>query len=273
MSNKKSRVQVLCVAMNQEDLSLAKKMNISSDVIIANQADRNEVIENSYAWGTVKMISTGTKGVGRNRNTAFMYADGEILLLSDDDMRYSDTYAEDIVNEFDAHPDADVFIFNIISTDAKRAQKQNCRTMKMTRFSRLPYGAPRIAVRRSSWEKSNVWFTTLFGGGAKYTNGEDSMFLADLRKKGLVIYVSNKCIGQVNMNNSTWFHGVDAEFYFNKGAFSRAVYPRTRYLRMIYFLFGLESSLGYGERLGWFKAGMNGYESGTRYREVIEQRS
>ena len=177
-----SRIEVLCVTMNQTDLSLTEKMNLKCDAVIANQTTRCDEIRQTAGNNTYRLISTQTKGVGRNRNIAFVHANAEILLLADDDMQYYDGYVEKIEKEFDSHPDADVMIFNIDTTDVHRPQKKNPVTKRIGRLSRLPYGAPRIALRKSSWEKSNVWFTVLFGGGAKYTNGEDSIFLYELRK-------------------------------------------------------------------------------------------
>ena len=55
MNEIKSRLQVLCVAMNQNDLTLVEKLNVSSDLIIANQSDSNYFIEKNYPWGNVKM--------------------------------------------------------------------------------------------------------------------------------------------------------------------------------------------------------------------------
>lgn len=260
-----NRLQVLCVTMNQEDFSLVEKMNLKSDAIIANQTNNTSLEEKKYVWGTVKMISTQTKGVGINRNIAFHYATDEILLLSDDDMQYSDSYVEDILHEFDEHPNADVFIFNILSTNTIRKQKQNCKTRKITFMSRLPYGAPRIAIRKDVWQKSNIWFSSLFGGGAKYTNGEDSIFLKDILKKKLKVYVSNKCIGKINMDNSSWFKGANEEFFFNKGAFCAAVYPNTIYLRMLYFAFRVKSSLCFFEKIHYFRKGSKAYIKGEKY--------
>lgn len=271
MNENKSKVQVLCVAMNQNDLSLVEQLNVSSDCIIANQADRTDYIEEKYSWGTVKMISTPTEGVGYNRNVAFLYADGEILLLADDDIKYTETYAIDVYEEFNAHPDADVVIFNVVSTNEERKQKENNATKKLHFFSRFPYGGPRIAIRKSSWERSNVWFTTLFGGGSKYTNGEDSLFLLDLRKKGLNIYVSNKCIGEIDMNNSSWYRGANEEFYFNKGAVCSFAYsPLLVYLKKYYFALRVNSKLPFKKRLKFFSEGVKAYKVGKTYEDWMK---
>lgn len=265
MNDKKSRLQVLCVAMNQQDTSLAEKMNVSSDIIIANQADRNEVVEENHVWGRVKMVTTTTRGVGKNRNIAFMHADGEILLLSDDDICYTDKYVEDVLGAFDSLPDADVIIFNITSSDSSRKQVENRKTRKLTLFSRLPYGAPRIAIRRSSWEKSNVWFSLLFGGGAKYSNGEDTIFLNDLKGKKMVIYVSEKNIGTIDMGESSWYKGTNEEFYFNKGVLCANQYPAQKIVRMIYFLFRVKSKLSIQQRVSAFLHGFQAYGQGKKY--------
>ena len=42
------KVQVLVAAMNQNDHSLLKKMNINSDAIIGNQCDRNGIESFKY---------------------------------------------------------------------------------------------------------------------------------------------------------------------------------------------------------------------------------
>lgn len=272
MINKELKVQVLCVAMNQNDLSLVDRMNVASDIVIANQTNRTEYVEKVFDYGTVKMVSTNTRGVGYNRNTAFLYADGDILLLADDDVKYAETYISDVKEAFVMYPDADVFIFNIISTDEKRRQKQNTSTKRLNRFSRLPYGGPRIAVRRTAWERSNVWFTTLFGGGAKYTNGEDSLFLIELRKKGLNIYVSNKCIGEIDMEKSSWYNGANEEFYFNKGAWCSAAYsPFIVFLKMLYFAARVNTELSFKARLKWFFEGVKAYNKGMTYKEWLNR--
>lgn len=260
-----SRLEVLCVAMNQKDFSLVDKMNLRCDAIIANQTDNTSFCVETYPWGCVKIVSSETRGVGKNRNNAFIHATGEILLLSDDDMQYTDSYVDDILSEFDNHPGADAFIFNILASDPERKQYQNTKTKKIGRFSKLPYGGPRIAIRRSAWEKSNVWFTVLFGGGARYTNGEDSMFLTDLLKKGLSVYVSNKVIGSVDMSESSWYRGTNEEFFFNKGAYCAATKKRLLTLYMIYFMFRVKGKLPLKSRKKAFLDGADAYKNNNGY--------
>ena len=266
-----SKLEVVCATMHQSDFSILNKMNIRSDVVFANQADTTDYKEIEFDGYTAKMITTATRGVGINRNLCLSYATGDILLLSDEDMCYTDTYKEDIIDEFKRHPKADVIIFNITSNDPTRKQRLNTKTKKTNLFSRMPYGAPRIAIRRTAWQKSNVWFTTLFGGGAKFTNGEDSVFLAGLRKKGLKVWVSNVNIGTVDMSGSSWFGGANEEFFYNKGAYLEAVHEKTFFAWMLYFVFRVRSeNLNISKKIKWLKLGKKGYKVMCDYKSMCE---
>jgi len=252
-------LEVLCVSMNQKDFSLIEKMNIQSDFVIANQTDvcqEQYLIRNGYCN---RLISTRTLGVGKNRNISLIHAQGDILLFADDDVKYCDGYKQIVISEFVNHPRADVIIFNLKSNSTDRKQKKNTKFKKIRKWNRLPYGAPRIAVRKEAWEKSNVWFSTLFGGGAKYTNGEDSIFLKQLQKSGLQICVSNKEIGMIDMSVSSWYNGKDYEFYFNKGSLYRMLYPNFWWLFCIYMCFRCKSELSIKKRITMLIAGVKGY--------------
>ena len=66
----------------------------------------------------------------------------------------------------------------------------------------------------------------MFGGGAKYGCGEDSLFLVDCYNRGLKIYLSNETLGEVIHRESTWFNGITEKYIFDKGALFRAMCPK-----------------------------------------------
>ena len=70
------KVQVLVAAMNQHDYSLLDKMNIQSDVIVANQSDFNRVDVFDYKGNQAIYLNFEERGVGLNRNNALMRATG-----------------------------------------------------------------------------------------------------------------------------------------------------------------------------------------------------
>ena len=256
-----SRFEILCVTMHQKDFSKIEQMNIHSDVVFANQADRTCFEEKEFDGHLARMITTDTRGVGINRNLALTYAKGEICLFADDDVTYDDDVEERVLAEFDDHPDADIIIFHL-DTDSDRKQIKYNETKKCSRFCKMPWGGVRIAVRLSSIRKANIWFTTLFGGGCIFPSGEDSMWLTDARKKGLTFYVSKETIGKVDFENSTWFSGFDEKMYYGKGAFYQAAHTKTKLLWMLYFAVRTtkRSDLNFSQKIKWMKDGSKGYK-------------
>lgn len=263
-----SKLEVLCVTMHQSDFSKIKEMNINSDVVFANQADTTDYKELEFDGNIAKMITTATRGVGINRNLSFMYASADICIFADDDVVYNDNYKEIILNEFESHPDADIFIFHF-ETASERKQVQYSKTKKCGKFSRQPWAGFRIAFRLNSVKKANLSFTTLFGGGCIFPSGEDSMWLHDAKKAGLKIYVSKETIGKVSFENSTWFTGIDKKFFFGKGAYLASVHKHTFFVWMLYFAFRVRAeNLSFVQKIKWLRLGKKGYKQMCDFKSI-----
>ena len=269
-----SEFELLCVTMHQKDFSKIAEMNVHCDIVYANQADHTSYDEIDFDGHKAKMISTTTRGVGINRNLSLMYATADICLLADDDMTYVSDVENIVLSEFKKFPDADIMIFNVDTDDEKRKQKKYSKSRKCRMLERRPWGAVRVAFRLSSVKKANLWFTTLFGGGAPYPSGEDSMWITDAKRKGLKMYISEKTIGTVSFDNSTWFTGPDKKFFWGKGAYYQAVHPKMLYLWMLYFALRVRVNckLTFLQKLRWMKKGAEGYRKNLRYQDIMGDR-
>lgn len=260
--------------MNQTDFSKIEEMNIHSDVLFANQSDSAAYAEHSFLDYNARMITTNTKGVGKNRNIALLYAKADICLFADDDIRYNDNYKDIVLNAFSEHKDADIIIFNILSNTPDRKITQIKRNHRMRRFERNPFGGPRIAFRLSSIARKNLWFTTLFGGGALFPSGEDSLFILDALRSRCKIYLSTEVLGTVSFDNTTWFSGYDEKFFFGKGAFYAVCHPKSKLLWMLYFAFRTKkhSKIPFNQKLKWLRLGSQSFESLTSF-DALSQSS
>lgn len=232
-----SKFEVLCATMHQSDFSKIQQMNIQSDVIFANQSDRTCMESMEFGNYHARMITTDTRGVGINRNLALLYAQGDICLFADDDVIYADGYMQTILDEFERHPKSDVIVFNVPSTNKDPRQKDYIakRWKRLNILNCFRHGTFRIAVRRNQIMKNNIYFTSLFGGGARYSAGEDSLFLADCIRSGLRIYESNRTIGNVTHMESTWFRGYTDKYFRDKGAFYACFSKRIPFLWCLQF--------------------------------------
>lgn len=266
-----SKFEIVCVTMHQKDFSKIAEMNVHSDIVYANQTDTTSYAEHVFEGHTAKMISTQTRGVGVNRNLALTYATGEYCLFADDDVVYGENVEQKVIGEFEAHPDADVFIFHLAADNAQRQQKRYKKTRRVAPWERMPWGGVRIAVKLSSIRKANIWFSTLFGGGCLFPSGEDSLWLMEARRKGLRFYVSDQTIGSVSFGDSSWFTGFDERYFYGRGALLRAAHPATFFLWDLYFLVRVKGKLTLKEKLRWMLAGNEGYVKMQGFSEYEKQ--
>lgn len=230
------KLQVLLSVMDQLDHSILIKTNISTEAIIVNQCkiNRREVFMNRS--NKIVFISMPDRGVGLSRNTAFLNSTSDLAVFADQDIEYNDNYEKIISYEFEKKPNADIIIFNTRSKNANNPTYMIKKDRRVRRYNCLRYGATKIAIKTDRVRASGVKFSLDFGGGAKYSSGEDSLFLYQCIKKGLRVYACNKEIGTVDQENSTWFTGYNDKFFKDKGVFFYTLSPKLAYIYAIYFV-------------------------------------
>lgn len=228
-------VQVLVSAVDKEPHKLAEEMHIETDAVIVNQCSHYKVESFCHEDRKIRVFHMAERGVGLSRNTALMRADGDICLFSDQDIVYEENYGQKILQAFEECPSADMIVFNIdvgeerktyYNTELKRVRWYNCGR----------YGAVSFAVRREKLLESGVTFSLLFGGGAKYSAGEDSLFLKQFMDKGYKVYASPVTIGREREGDSTWFSGYHEKFFYDRGVLYHFLYGHLAKLWALRFL-------------------------------------
>ena len=216
-------VEVLASVMYQEMATLAEQMQLDSDAVIINQCEVEDYAEMDYKGHRVRFFSFPERGIGKSRNAAIERADGDICLFSDEDIVYNPGYEEAIEAEFARNPKADMILFNIEVEEARRTYFITERK-QVHWYNCGRYGAVSFAVKRSSLLESGVRFSLLFGGGARFSNGEDSLFLKEFMDKGYKVYTAPVLIGRENAGDSTWFAGYNEKFFHDRGVLYHFLY-------------------------------------------------
>jgi len=223
------KVEVIVSTMHQTDFSLIKKMNIKTDALIINQCDEENKTKTRLDGKTIRMLSYNERGLARSRNKAIENSYGDICVIADDDLVYNDNYEELILDAYEKNPDASIIAFDVPSTNASRPTStlkegdiDFLHTLKISSFQ--------ITFKRKDINEQNIRFNEFFGAGARYTCGEEHIFLAEALKKGLKVKYVNSEIAQVDHNESTWFNGFDEKLFRTKGALFYQMSPRLSYL-------------------------------------------
>ncbi len=218
------KFEVLVSALNNDPEQLIGRMNLGSDAVIINQTDHNDKRAVRLDNGnTVRIFENTDRGVGASRNKALSKAEGEIVLFSDEDIIYDKGYDKKILKAFAENADADIILFNIEVDERRRTYWIDKRT-KVGRFNSGRYPAYSAAARLSSLKKAGVKFSLLFGGGAPYSNGEDSLFFMDCLRNGLKIVAVPVKLGKEEFRDSTWFKGYNEKFFFDRGVLYHFLY-------------------------------------------------
>lgn len=210
-------IQVIVATMHQKDYSLLDKMNIQSDAIICNQCDKTEFTEFEYKGYNIKWLSFAERGVGLNRNNGLMRATADIVLFADDDVVYNDGYAKTIEDYYAENPQADVVIFNMNVTRGESKKVLVAKEGRVFKKGVTKYGTFCVSAKREKLHFHNIAFHLQFGGGTRYSCGEDTLFLQECCKKKLKIYTTKQFIGTVDHGPSTWFYGYTDKYFFDKG--------------------------------------------------------
>jgi glycosyltransferase involved in cell wall biosynthesis len=224
-------IQVLVATIGQKEniLGLLERMNIQSDAIIANQCERNVIVDFDYKGYRIKYLSFAERGVGLNRNNALMRATADICILADDDLVFVDDYVKIVKKVFNDNPNADVVIFNLIEKPPKRYIIKKQFKVRYRNFMR--FGAARIAFKTKKIMKHGITFNLLFGGGATYSAGEDTLFLYDCLRNDLNIVAVPEAIARLTqIRDSTWFRGYNDKYFLDKGALFAAISRRWYWL-------------------------------------------
>lgn len=130
-----------------------------------------------------RILSTPTKGLSVNRNIALSHATAPLLLISDDDIDYTEDGLLAVIDAFRRHPDMDIVTFKYVSSShSKFYPSAGCpldspeKGYFVTSFE--------IAFRREAIQ-GHIWFNENFGIGACFPSGEEDIFLRDCLDAGL----------------------------------------------------------------------------------------
>ena len=217
------RLQMLISGVNLDTTHVAENMKLEADAIVINQTDSFGFEEYQYKEHRIKIYCMNEKGVGLSRNNALLRADGDIVLFSDEDIVYNEGYAKAVLDAFEANPDIDMIFFNFeVASDRQTYHIE--RPCRVRRYNCGRYPTYSLAVRRELLHKKGITFSLLFGGGAKYSNGEDSLFIKQCIKSGMKALALPVTLGREVPRPSTWFDGYTDKFFYDRGVLYKALY-------------------------------------------------
>ena len=165
------------------------------------------------------------KGLSKNRNNALDLAKADILLISDDDTRYSEDYIKTVAKAFDHLSDSDILCFESVSYDGMLLKRYPSDEMPFNCALECGYcpSSVEIALRG----KVRTRFDERFGlGSERLCAGEDDVFLKDASTQGYNISFVPEVIVSTDPD-TTGLHFLDnSTLQITKGAVFKHIFGK-----------------------------------------------
>lgn len=202
------------------------------------------------------ILPNGTRGLTINRNLALEAATAPLVLISDDDVEYSEEGLRNVIKGFEDNPEADYINFKYDSDDNPIPHFPQKADLRKPPKGWSTGGSFEIAFRLDSIRKHNIRFNTLFGIGAPFPSGEEDLLLHDVIKAGLhPIYLPVTIVTHQGTTTSMRTQSQDS-FIRTKGAVFMILHPLSWPLRMI--AHAVRFSKSAAERKRYIKAWLKG---------------
>ena len=204
----------LLLLPERKDVSYVVSFQYTDDSMLA-------LIPEEFKREDIKFAPVQTIGLCKNRNNALLYADGDIALIADDDVKYTNEYIDTIIDTFANNPKTDVALFKIKTRSYKVVKGYYPSSVEM-------------AFRLSSI-KDKVSFDERFGLGSEYLNsGEEEVFIKDCIDNSLQVDFYPYYIVE-HAYTSTGKKYLTPTSLRSRGAVSSYLHGFSAYLRMIKF--------------------------------------
>ena len=171
----------------------------------------------------VTLVTQEGRGLSRNRNNALQHAEADVVVIADDDCRYTAEALERIRKAYAAHPEADAICFTAAGYDGTPLKRYPAETLSYGEACRQGYAPASVELtfRRKSLEDKGLRFDEHFGLGTELPAGEEEVLLADAERVGWKVLFVPECIVRTDPVTTGGRFLTDARLQKTKGAVFR----------------------------------------------------
>lgn len=186
-----SDLEIVIATMNQINFDFLNAMFLNTDatkfsILIVNQTTEDKLLVAHH--DTIKVINAFEKGLSKSRNLALQNATKPLLLFTDDDVVFEPDFDAKIVAAFTTYTEYDGFRFQFLkSKDVLAKPYPSDFKPHLTPFEILNTSSVELVFKNKSLKGSHLKFDEGFGLGAPFFMGEEAIFVADAKAKGLKI--------------------------------------------------------------------------------------
>lgn len=185
-------INILTSTYGKSHPQLAKnlqKLTHKANFTVIHQCPDKATSENLSKLLGNRYFTSDIPGLSKSRNLAIANTKlknaNDICIIADDDISYVDDFDTIITKAFAENPDTDIITFRIITPENKPFKKYKPKSFSYNKFNIFKASSIEMAFRLSKIQAAEIKFNEDFGLKAKYTLGEEAIFLKDALNAGL----------------------------------------------------------------------------------------
>lgn len=262
--SKKSTIplEILIATMNRDSLAFLDNILANVDIskchlLIVNQTTSESLLESNLA--NIRVINSFEKGLSKSRNLGLQNAQGNIVLIADDDLIFEKNFDKIILNAFNDFQDAALITFKTLNKKGETYRNYNSSIRLHSYKSIETIMSVEIALNISKIRSKKLQFDELFGLGSFFETAEEHLFCRGIMKAGLKAYFYNEFI--VTHPNSSSGQDVGSDrIVYARAALQYKLHKQIAYIWVPKYLFFLlrHKYIPYTELKQKFNIGLKG---------------
>jgi GT2 family glycosyltransferase len=157
------------------------------DHVVVDQSPLEKV---KYPSGLNVFTLEKSLGLTKSRNKALEISQGDLVLISDDDLEYTDNFSQKIIEAFESNPNAAMISFQILKPDGSYFKTYRDEKFHHTKRTAISTSSVELVFRKKILTERGLKFDELFGVNAKFPCGEEAVLVGQILDLGLeALYV------------------------------------------------------------------------------------
>lgn len=193
------------------------------DYVVAFQYSHNAMAElippQLTAREDVSVYPLRGRGLSLNRNHALQHAQGDVLLIADDDNRYRNEYFDHILQVYGRQKEVDIALFRVKDYKGEWLKLYPSEPFDYQNAPRSYYPCSQEITMQRRVVESGLRFHEHFGLGAGFLcAGEEDVFLCDALRHGLTVKGYPYTVAETNRESTGLRFLSDVRVQRSKGA-------------------------------------------------------
>jgi glycosyltransferase involved in cell wall biosynthesis len=172
------------------------------------------------------------RGLAKSRNRAISLANEDLLIPTDDDVRFLEGATQVVDESFRDNPDADILTFQVVGEDGRTYKSYAASSFKHSLNTVRRVFSIEIALRREATARGLKW-DERFGLNARFPGGLEQAFMKNVLDLGLNAFYIPRSIVCHPPDATGYRHTAESALF--RGATYAKLYGRSAYLLLAAF--------------------------------------